>query len=71
MDFSEADLTGVVFDNCDLTKAIFDQTNLEKVDFRTSYNYSIDPEKNRIHKARFSASDIAGLLDKYDIHIEK
>ena len=70
-DFEEADLTSAVFDNCDLTQAIFDHTTLEKADFRTSYNYSIDPEINRMKKARFSVLGVSGLLDKYDIDIEK
>ena len=70
-DFTEADLTNSVFDNCNLLQAIFDHTMLEKADFRTSFNYSIDPEINRIKQARFSISEIAGLLNKYDIHIEK
>lgn len=70
-DFAEADLTSAVFDNCNLMHSVFDHTTLEKVDFRTSYNYAIDPETNRIKKARFSISNIAGLLGKYDIDIEK
>lgn len=70
-DFAEADLTSSVFDNCNLTQAIFDHTTLEKANFRTSYNYSIDPEINRIKKAKFSISGVSGLLDKYDIDIEK
>lgn len=70
-DFAEADLTGSVFDNCDLAQAIFDHTTLEKTDFRTSYNYSIDPENSRIRKAKFSVLGVSGLLDKYDIDIEK
>ncbi|MFN8145168.1 MAG: pentapeptide repeat-containing protein [Bacteroidia bacterium] len=70
-DFAEADLTSSVFDNCNLTQAVFDHTTLEKADFRTSYNYSIDPETNRIKKAKFSILGISGLLDKYDIDIEK
>jgi uncharacterized protein YjbI with pentapeptide repeats len=70
VDFTECDLTGSVFDNCDLMNATFDRTNLEKADFRTSFNYSISPETNRIKKARFSLSGIAGLLYKYDIEIE-
>lgn len=70
-DFAEADLTSAVFDNCNLTQAIFDHTTLEKTDFRTSYNYSIDPEINRIKKAKFSILGVSGLLDKYDIDIEK
>lgn len=69
-DFSEADLSSAVFDNCDLAGAVFENTLLEKADFRTAYNYSIDPELNRIKKARFSINGIAGLLDKYDIDIE-
>ena len=70
-DFAEADLTSSVFDNCNLTQAVFDHTTLEKADFRTSYNYSIDPEINGIKKAKFSILGISGLLDKYDIDIEK
>ncbi|HZB12656.1 MAG TPA: pentapeptide repeat-containing protein, partial [Chryseolinea sp.] len=69
-DFTECDVTGALFDNCDLTNATFAFTILEKADLRTSYNYSIDPEKNRVKKARFSLQGVTGLLDKYDIEIE-
>jgi fluoroquinolone resistance protein len=69
-DFTGSDLTGSVFDNCDLIRTIFDHTVLEKADFCSSFNYSIDPEMNRIKKARFSLAGIAGLLDKYDIEVE-
>ena len=70
VDFTETDLANSIFENCDLQKAIFDDSNLEKVDFRTAYNYSINPELNRIKKAKFSSLGIAGLLDKYSIIIE-
>lgn len=70
-DFAETDLTSAVFDNCDLNRANFDHTTLEKADFRTAYNYSIDPETNRIKKARFSISGVSGLVNKYEIDIEK
>ena len=69
-DFTEADMTAATFDNCDLQRAIFHKTILEKADFRTSFHYSIDPELNRIKKARFSRMGIVGLLDKYNIEIE-
>ena len=69
-DFSRADLNGAVFDNCDLMGTMFDNTVLESADLRSAYNYSIDPEKNRIKKAKFSLRGIAGLLDKYAIEIE-
>jgi fluoroquinolone resistance protein len=68
-DFAECDLTSALFDNCDLNGAAFDRTVLEKVDFRSSYHYTIDPEENRINKAKFSTAGIAGLLGKYDIEI--
>lgn len=70
VDFTEADLTGAVFQDCDLAAAVFDHTILEKVDFRTSCNYSIDPELNKIKKAKFSLQEVAGLLHKYDIEID-
>jgi len=68
-DFSEADLSESVFDDCDFTRAAFGNTVLEKADLRTSVNYSIDPERNRIKKAKFSLAGISGLLDTYDIEI--
>lgn len=70
VDFVESDLQSSVFDNCDLLGAIFENTILEKADFRNSFNFSIDPEKNRIKKAKFSLTGIIGLLDKYDIEVE-
>jgi len=70
VDFTGCDLSNSVFDNCDLSKALFENANLEKADFSTSFNYSIDPEKNRIRKARFSLAGITGLLEKYDIELD-
>lgn len=69
-DFSETDLSASVFDCCDLQRAVFYNSNLEKADFISSYNYSIDPEHNRIKKASFSRQGVIGLLDKYNIIIE-
>jgi len=71
VDFTDSDLTGSLFDECDLSGTVFSHTNIERADLRTSRNYSIDPERNRIRKARFSLYGIAGLLDKYDIGIEQ
>lgn len=47
-DFTETDLTGGLFENCDLKNAIFENTIVKKVDFRTPYNYSINPEYSHI-----------------------
>ncbi|MFI5150814.1 MAG: pentapeptide repeat-containing protein [Bacteroidia bacterium] len=68
-DFTECDLHSALFSGCDLGRAVFFNTILEKADLRTSWNYSINPEDNRIKKARFSKETITGLLDKYDIEI--
>lgn len=70
VDFSECDLTGAIFDECDFSRATFDHTTLVKADFRTSYNFSIDPESNLIRKAKFSLLNVSGLLEKYDIEID-
>lgn len=70
VDFTSADLTGSVFDDCDLRRAAFEHTVLEKADFRTAYNYSLDPTINRLSKARFSLPGVTGLLVKFDIDIE-
>ena len=67
--FVSADLTKSVFENCNLDNAIFNDTKLKEVDFKTAYNYKIDPEFNPMKKAKFSSAGILGLLDKYDIKI--
>ena len=58
------------FINCDFSGAVFENTILEKADLRTAINYSIDPEINRLKKAKFSMPGLIGLLDKYDIELE-
>jgi fluoroquinolone resistance protein len=70
VDFTDADLKGAVFHHCDLSGAIFIQSNLEKSDFGTAENYSIDPELNRMKKAKFSRAGVDGLLDKYDLELD-
>lgn len=67
VDFTDADLTGATFINCDLKGATFDNTLLEKADLSTAYNYIIDPDRNRVKKARFSKDGLLGLLMKYNI----
>ena len=42
---------------------------LQGADFRTAYNLSLDPEKNRIKKAMFSKEGALGLLLKYKLQI--
>jgi uncharacterized protein YjbI with pentapeptide repeats len=64
------DLTGVIFDNCNLHKAVFIDTIANKADFTTSYNFSIDPERNKLKRAIFSEVGLKGLLHKYDLIVK-
>jgi uncharacterized protein YjbI with pentapeptide repeats len=70
VDFSEVELTESIFNSCDLMGAIFEKTNLVKVDLRKALHYSIDPENNKLKKAKFSYPGVIGLLEKYEIIIE-
>lgn len=69
-DFTETDLSSAVFDHANLELATFNHTLLEKADFRTAYNFSIDPQLNRLTKARFSLAGLTGLLRNYNLEIE-
>lgn len=69
VDFMNTDLTEVVFDNCDLYRSEFAKANASKSNFKTSYNYSIDPTKTKIKKAVFSLSEVKGLLYKHDLMV--
>jgi uncharacterized protein YjbI with pentapeptide repeats len=70
VDFTETVIMSSVFDNCDLGSAIFENTNLEKSDFKTAFNFNINPEKNRLKGAKFSKENLYGLLSDYKIIIE-
>jgi uncharacterized protein YjbI with pentapeptide repeats len=70
VDFSEVELTEAVFIACDLIGTVFENTVLVKADLRTAINYSIDPERNKLKKARFSFPAAAGLLNKYQLVID-
>ncbi|WP_419802798.1 hypothetical protein [Mucilaginibacter sp.] len=40
-----------------------------EADFSSAYNFSIDPENNRIKKAKFSVAGLPGLLEKFGLKI--
>lgn len=69
VDFAGSDLSSVVLDQCDLAGALFENSILEVTDFRTAYNFNIDPDTNRIKNASFSREGLGGLLHKYQIKI--
>jgi uncharacterized protein YjbI with pentapeptide repeats len=70
VDFSNTDLSLSVFDTCNLMGSTFDNTNLEKADLRGAQYFSIDPELNKIKKAKVNTASLAGFLHKYDLEIE-
>ena len=70
VDFMQSDLTEALFDNCNLRLAVFSDTIANKTDFSTSYDFTIDPERNKLKKAQFSTDGLKGLLGKYDIIIK-
>lgn len=70
VDFSNTILTSAVFSGSNFSNARFEATDLSKADFREAFGYIIDPEKNKLKKALFSANAINGLLAKYDLIIE-
>ena len=70
VDFSGTDLSDASFDNCDFRGSTFDGTILKNVNFRTSFNFSIDPSRNQLTKAKFSKENCLGLLDHLKIDIK-
>ena len=70
VDFTQTDLNLAIFDECDLMGSTFEKTNLEKADLRGAHHFSIDPELNKIKKAKVSQAGLVGFLDKYDLVIE-
>ena len=69
VDFSETDLSLALFTKSDLTRAIFSNTILEGADFRSAINFNIDPESNKVKKAKFSSYQLEGLLYKHQLDI--
>lgn len=70
VDFSNADLSAAIFTNSDFTGAIFSNTILEKADLRGATNFAIDPEFNKLKKAKFNSMQLEGLLHKYQLDID-
>lgn len=68
-DFVKTDLRKAEFDNCALPGTVFRECNLGSADFRTAREYRIDPNQNKLKKAKFSYPEVAGLLFGLDIEI--
>lgn len=61
-DFAEAQLKGSSFAYCDLERAFFSNTDLTEVDFSTAMNVTINPQFNKMRKAKFSRTNLEGLV---------
>ncbi len=70
VDFTATDLTGAIFKDSDLNRAKFENTLLEGADFRSAQHFILNPEQNRIKKAKFSLQGLPGLLTSYAIEVE-
>jgi len=70
VDFGETSLENSSVIQCKLSDARFDRTDLQGADLTGSYDFQIDPEKNKIFKAKFSKETLMGLLHKYDLRVD-
>lgn len=70
VDFMATDLTEVIFENCDLYRSEFGKAIANKANFKTSYNYTINPKTTKLKKAVFGLEGIKGLLYKHDIIVK-
>ena len=70
VDFREANLAKADFSDTDLSGSYFINTDLSEVDFRSAYNYQIDPAQNKISKAKFTLPEAMSLLYNLDIILD-
>lgn len=69
VNFENADLSKGKFNGTDFSLSKFKNSNLSFSDFREATNYDINPEFNRIKKAKFSMPEAMTLLQCFDIEI--
>ncbi len=68
--FYNCRLQHAVFDDCDLSETQFYRTDLSHADFRTSRNYFMNVETNKLNKTRYSLPEAVSLLANLDIVVE-
>lgn len=69
-DFSGTDARKVDWSGSRLRDSIFQRTDLRESDLRTATNWSIDPVENKVRGARFSPSDLEGLIGRLGICLD-
>lgn len=70
VDFSYTDLSNAFFDECNLAHTVFDQTDLKKANFKTAYNFRINPTENQLKGAIFSPQNLSGLVSHLGIKLQ-
>lgn len=68
--FADCNLKSTLFSGCNLAGTLFEHNAMEMSDLRTSVNLTIDPEINKLRKARVNFTQLSGLLSKYGLDIE-
>lgn len=69
--FLNCELTGTLFKECNLESARFEGNDLRQSDFSSSFNLTLNPDDNKLKKAKFSLYNLPGLLSKYDLVIRE
>jgi uncharacterized protein YjbI with pentapeptide repeats len=69
-DFENANLSKTICAGTDFLNAKFNDADLSSADFTSAINYSINPNKTKIKKAKFSLPEAVNLLDAWDLEIE-
>lgn len=69
-DFMECGLREAVFDDTTFENTRFSQCDLSRADFRSAAGYAIDPQGNRISKARFSMPEAESFLTFLGIRLD-
>lgn len=69
VNFENADISKGKFNGTNFISSKFKNTNLSASDFREAMNYDINPEFNKIKKAKFSMPEVMTLLQCFDIEI--
>lgn len=67
VDFRDANLSGADFSGTDLAESLFSNTNLPGADFGKARNYSINPGRNILTRAKFSLPEALALLYSLEI----
>ena len=68
--FYHCDFSKSSFAENDFNQSEFENCNLSEANFKTAKNFIINPQSNRVDKARFSFGGALGLLQSFGIIIE-